>query len=101
MRKFTLKMKPNEDGVRPPSFVIGESGFVNNQKFWEGTPKKLLGFNTTPEAGTMDVVTFWNKPVIIAEDIMLGINRYPVFEDSKGGWYTFGKEVESITEKTK
>lgn len=101
MRKFTLHMKSVEGKPDLPPFIIGEKGFVNNQKFWEGTPKRLLGFNSTVETGKMDVVTFFNKPMIIAEDIMLGINRYPVFEDSKGGWYTFGREVETITEKVK
>lgn len=104
MKKFTLHMKPNEEGVALPPFIIGEKGYVNNQKFWQGTPKRLLGFHSTPEAGDMNVVTFLKADMsvaIIAEDIMLGINRYPVFEDDKGNWYTFGREVEKITEKTK
>lgn len=104
MKKFTLHMKSAEGKPELPPFVIGESGFVNNQKYWQGTPKRLLGFNSTPEAGQMDTATFLQPNMsvhIIAEDIMLGINRYPVFADDKGGWYTFGREVEKITEKTK
>lgn len=101
MRKFILQPKATSDGVLPYPYIVSERGFVGRQKFWRGKPKKLLGFNSTPVAGDMNVVTFLNKPVIAAEDMMLGINRYPVFEDDEGGWFTLGIEIEKVTEVVK
>jgi hypothetical protein len=97
MKKFRLELK----GPTPYPYIISEKGFVGRQKFWKGTPQKLLGFHSTPESGGMDTVTFIDKDIIIAEDIMLGINRYPVFADSEGGWFTLGTQVEKIIEVTK
>lgn len=101
MRKFIIQMKERADGVVPYPYIVNEKGFVGRQKFWKGTPKKLLGFHTEPIAGGMDVVTFIDKSIIIPEDIMLGINRYPVFEDGEGGWFTVGNQVEKILEVVK
>ena len=101
MRKFRIQPEERADGVLPYPFTVNEDGFVGRQKFWQGTPKKLLGFHSKPTSGDMDVAIFVGKRGISTEDMMLGIGKYAVFEDADGGWFTFGGKIADIQEVIK
>lgn len=101
MRKFSIQPEERTDGVLPYPFIVNEHGFVGRQKFWKGTPKRLLGFHSKPESGDMDIAIFIGKQEISTEDMMLGIGNYAVFEDDKEGWFTFGGKIGNITEVIK
>jgi hypothetical protein len=98
MKKFKIQPEQRKSGVLPTPLVVNDKGFVGRQKFWQGTPKRLLGFNSTPQSGDMDVAIFADKNSISTEDMMLGIGNYAVFIDDKDNWFTFGVKIADIQE---
>jgi hypothetical protein len=71
--KLTLRNKDTP-------YYINEEGLVGGQKHWQGTPAKLLGFNTAPiqtlTKRSLGFGAFWKQP-------FKAIGLYPIFRHDK------------------
>jgi hypothetical protein len=101
MAKFRLQL-PEENGRLPYPYIVDENGLVGRQDFWKGNPYKLLGFNSRPVSGEMDVAQFiqlyMSDLPIPAEDIMLGVGNYGVFSTKDNQWFTMTEPFASVME---
>ncbi len=101
MATFSLQL-PEENGRLPYPYIIDENGYVQRQDFWNGNPYKLLGFNSRPVGGEMDVAQFIQLQTsdlpIPAEDMMLGVGKYGVFSTKDNQWFTMTEPFASVRE---
>jgi hypothetical protein len=94
--KYRLQPEEKQNGTLPYPYYVDDHGLVGRQDFWKGTPHRLIGFNSTPVSGSMDIATFIYTDEIPDEDMMLGVGSYPIFADAKDNWFTSGNQIESI-----
>jgi len=80
MRKIQLKLLT---GQPHDSLIIkNDKGDVENQEFWQGQPKKLVGFVKSKgwKVFDLDYQTFYNNP-------FLAVGKYPIFANNQDDFY--------------
>lgn len=96
--KYRLQPRELDDMTLPYPYFIDENALVGRQDFWKGHPYKLLGFNSTANAGDIDVIKFLSGEKIETKDIKKGVGNYAVFSDASDKWFTLETPIELITE---
>ena len=91
MKTVSIQPKGLKDLTLPYPYIIDNWGNVGRQDFWKGEPKRLMGFNSLPEAGDISLLffDFWDDPE-------KAVGMFPVFEDLGGVWKTYTNPIKSI-----
>jgi len=94
MRTIQLQPEEQNGGTLPyPYYIDPETFEVGRQDIWRGSPYRLLGFNDTRETGNIELeVTEW------IENPESAVGMFPVFENRKGGIFTYQLPVMSVSD---
>lgn len=77
-----VELKLNTGQEHDPIVIGSPAGEVEHQDFWQGKPKKLIGFSKKMSYNLFDLdpQTFFDNP-------QLAIGKYVIFADSNDVWY--------------
>lgn len=78
---------------QPYPYFVEEDGSVQYQDFWQGTVKRVVGFQRDLSVRTIDLL--WSAAVRSDLECLIGL--YLVTEDADGQWSTHNTAVESVT----
>lgn len=82
--KFLKIQMAQTIGVLPyPYWIDPETGDVQRQEFWKGSPSKLIGFVAAPSL--FDMALSLDD---FSADPAKAVGLFPVFEHANGEWYT-------------
>lgn len=76
-----------------PYFIEIKTGLIGRQDFWKGKPYRLQGFQPRFVTGVVKGTIGYEEWL---ENPRQAIGMYPIFEDSKGDFTTFGIKIAEV-----